>query len=110
MENRAVKMIGKYALLLCILYGIQVVTNYSFSLIDTETLDYDMKYYLATGVNIFPFLLNIVAAIFINSDKKKERIEGKYSILLTVFYRPIGIVLFLLYVINQELKMKSTSC
>ncbi len=66
----------------------------------------EFETYLLVASNLFPFLLNAITAVFVFSDSKKENLECKYSILLTVFYRPIGIVLFLLYVIDKEIKRK----
>ncbi|WP_321308694.1 hypothetical protein [Marinifilum fragile] len=106
MENRAIKLIGKYALLLCILSGIQILTNHLVSQLIKDSMGTEFETYLLVASNLFPFLLNAITAVFVFSDSKKENLECKYSILLTVFYRPIGIVLFLLYVIDKEIKRK----
>lgn len=68
--------------------------------------NYEMNSYLLSIPMISTYLLNIIAALILNMDKKRLKIEGKYSILLTLFYRPIGIVLFLIYVIDKELNEK----
>jgi hypothetical protein len=106
MENRATKLIGKYALLLCVLSGIQILTNHLVSQLIKDSMDTEFETYLLVANNLFPFLLNAITAVFVYSDSRKENLECKYSILLTVFYRPIGVVLFLLYVIDKEIKRK----
>lgn len=106
MENRAIKLIGKYALLLCVLSGIQILINHLVSQLIKDSMGTEFETYLLVANNLFPFLLNAITAVFVYSDSRKENLECKYSILLTVFYRPIGVVLFLLYVIDKEIKRK----
>ena len=57
---------------------------------------------------ILDYLLNIITTLIISFDKTKFKVTGKYSILLTIFYRPIGIVMFLIYLNNSEIESGST--
>ncbi len=102
MNNNAIKTIGKYALILSIFYGLEFFVSYFVEQNMQDSTVFRMNSYLI-GKMIIPFLLNIIAAFIVNSDKNRLKIKGKYSVLLTIFYRPIGIVLFLLYVINKEI-------
>lgn len=107
MNNITFKTIGKYALLLSIFYGITLLLNllirhYSGSISDVMLKGIILT--IPTGINI---LLNIITAFVIYKDIKKLKVNAKYSILLTIFFRPIGVLLFLLYVMNEELYEKS---
>ena len=108
MNNVAIKIIGKYALILCIFYGLEFLVSYFVGQKIKDSTDYEMNSYFLTGKIIIPYLFNIIAAFIVNSDKNRLEIDGKYSVLLTIFYRPIGIVLFLIYVIEKEIKKAST--
>lgn len=57
---------------------------------------------------ILDYLLNIITTLIISFDKTKFKVTGKYSILLTTFYRPIGVVMFLIYLNNSEIENEST--
>ena len=107
MNNITVKTIGKYALLLSIFYGTtillqQIIRHYSDGISDNK-----LKGILLTIPFAIMFLLNVIMAFVIYKDIKKLKINAKYSILLTICYRPMGVLLFLLYVINKELNEKS---
>ena len=104
MNNTAIKTIGKYALILTVFYGLEFLLGYFVNHLIKDSTDYEINSYLLSVKMFIPYLLNIIAALIVNADKKKMEIEGKYSVLLTIFYRPIGIVLFLIYVINKETK------
>jgi len=107
MNKTAIQIIGKYALILSVLYIIEYAVVYLIGE-RLERSEPQLYNYLTFARFSFPFLLNIITASIINSDKNKLEIEGKYSVLLTIFYRPIGVVLFLIYVIDKELKRAST--
>ena len=107
MNNITLKTIAKYALLLSIFYGTkillqQLIRHYTGSISDDK-----LKGILMTMPFAIMFLLNIITAFEIYKDIKKLKVNAKYSILLTIFFRPIGVLLFLLYVINEELYEKS---
>ncbi len=109
MDNIAIKTIRKYALLLSIFYGLELLIGYFVGQMIENSTDYELNNYFLNGQMIIPYLFNIITAFIVNSDRDKLKIEGKYAVLLTVFYRPIGIVLFLIYVINNEIKEKAST-
>jgi len=103
MNNNAIEIIGKYALLLSALYGLDIILNLNFVSFAFNQPSLQNLTYTKTWTYIIPYGLNLIAALYINSDIKSLNIKAKYSLLLTLIYRPIGIVLFLLYVVNNEL-------
>ncbi len=107
MNKTAIQIIGKYALVLSVFYILEYLAIYFIGRELDETKPNIYSYLMFAKATV-PFLLNIIAAIILSLDKNKLEIQGKYSVLLTVFYRPIGIVLFLIYVIEKEIKKAST--
>ncbi len=108
MDNITIKAIGKYALILVICYGIELLFSHSSRFLMDESSSGYIPKVLSVLPIVFTFVLNIVVAIIINMDKSKLGIEGKYSVLLTIFYRPIGVVVFLIYLINKEFSRKAS--
>jgi len=108
MNNEIIKTIGKYALLLTVFYLIDIaVGRYTDFIVDNaKTRSSEML--LVSLPMIISYFLNTVTAILISFDKTKFSLTGKYSVLLTIIYRPIGIVLFLIYLINSGIKSEST--
>ncbi len=106
MNNSTIKFIGKYALILTIFYVIEFLTAQLIQYGIKEMGADDLYSYMPMFLMVFSFLLNVVTAIIVSSDKKKLNIVGKYAVLLTLFYRPVGVVLFLLYLINGDLNEK----
>lgn len=107
MNNIAIKTIGKYAIILSILYGVETLFNYFASPLLMEEGTFLNDILTHSSPLIFAFVINIIAAFIVNADKNKLKIEGKYAVLLTVFYHPIGVVLFLIYVVHQSLNTSS---
>ena len=108
MNNSIIKTIGKYALILTVFYLIGTAADYIIRNISNDTKSYETRSMLISIPMILNYLLNIVTAVIVSFDKTKFKITGKYSVLLTIIYRPIGIVLFLIYLINSEIKSEST--
>jgi putative Mn2+ efflux pump MntP len=109
MNNTTIKTIAKYALLLCIFYGLEFIIEYFLKkeFGKNQTME---KNTLLMGLNLaLVYLFNITTAIIVNIDKKKMQIESKFSVLLTVIYRPLGVVLFLIYLIDKEMKSLHTT-
>lgn len=107
MNNMAIKTIGKYALLLCIFYGLEFIIGYFLKNAINENRNIETNSYLMGANMILIYLLNIITAIIVNIDKNKMQIRGKFSVLLTIIYRPLGIVLFLIYLIEKETKVNT---
>ena len=108
MNNEIIKTIGKYALILTIFYLIDIAVGRYTNFIIDNAKSRGAETLLASLPMIVSYFLNIVTAILISFDKTKFSLTGKYSVLLTIIYRPIGIVLFLIYLINSEIKSEST--
>ena len=108
MNNEIIKTIGKYALLLTIFYLIDIAVGRYTDFIFDKAKSRGAETLLVSLPMIVSYFLNIVTAILISFDKTKFSLTGKYSGLLTIIYRPIGIVLFLIYLINSEIKSEST--
>jgi hypothetical protein len=107
MNNKVVKTIGKYALLLTIFSFIDIaVLRYTDLIFDTAKNSSSEMFLVSLPV-IIGYLLNIMTAILISFDKAKFSLTGKYSVLLTVIFRPIGVVIFLIYLINSTVKSES---
>jgi hypothetical protein len=104
MENNILKIIGKYALILAFFYAIELVIGHSYKYLLIEGGEYYINEIIA-GLPVFiKVIFNVFVSIVLFIDKKKYSVEGKYSILLTLFFRPIGVTLFLIYLIHSDLK------
>jgi len=108
MNNTIIKTIGKYALLLTVFYVIESASGYVARYLTKDIENYQTSSILMSLPMILSYLLNVVTAVIISFDKTKLEITGKYSVLLAIFYRPIGVVLFLIYLINKGLERSST--
>ena len=100
--NDTAKLIGKYAIILSVFYLIQILVDhyFSFKLMDSD-LEYSrIKTYMYTRIAP-PILFNIITALIIYADQKRYNIQGKYAVLLTLLFRSMGVVLFLIYAINS---------
>ena len=104
MNNSIIKTIGKYALILTVFYLIDIATGYIIRSFTKDMKSYETRSMIMSIPMILDYLLNIITALIISFDKTKFKVNGKYSILLTIVYRPIGVVLFLIYLINSEIK------
>ena len=106
MNDRFYTLIGKYALLLTILYFI----SYAF-LIAIDRYEFESDFTTTALIRslvplILDVILNVVAALFVQRDINKYNVRTRYVLLATVLYRPLGIVAFLLFVILQNTEVK----
>jgi hypothetical protein len=106
MKNNKTYWVKKYAILLVCFYllnDIIVQTEIVSKIIkESESIDSRdaaIKNLIYSGISI---LLNIVLAVIVYGDIKKIQIKMKYAVLLTVLYAPMGVCLFLLYVILSQ--------
>ena len=104
MNNTTLKTIGKYALILSILYAFEILMrpliNHYADGITSDNILKSIVLFISVGIT---FLFNILVAFVIYKDMKRLEVDAKYSVLLTIFFRPIGVVIFLVYLINKEL-------
>lgn len=97
------KIIAKYALILIALYlfeylliiGIKYAAT--IQLFDVTTMG--LLWHLDAVMSI---LLNIIVALVIRHDIKRLEIKSKYLVLLTLLWRPLGVSLFLISLLNQN--------
>jgi len=106
MHNRSIKLISKYSLLLIVFYAVEILFGYSVDFLVKDIGESEVSIIIIGIPYFIMYLLNIITAYVIYQDRNRFKIEEKYSVLLTVFYRPIGIVLFLIYQINNEINEK----
>lgn len=52
--------------------------------------------------------LNIVTAIIIYKDATDLKIPAKYAALISIVYRPLGVIIFLLYALYRIIEEKKT--
>ena len=102
MSNRLYSMIGKYALLLSIFYLISYAFRWAANSYEFPFSLAENTFVRSTAPTIFDLLLNVVSAFVVHHDIAKSGLRTKYVVLTTVFYRPLGIVAFLLFLILQS--------
>jgi hypothetical protein len=102
MVYRSFRLIGKYALLLSIIYAFETIM---WSVINMQPYFDELLstayvyYYVSYTVSIF---FNIIIAVIINRDITGLKLKTSYVMLATLLFRPIGVCAFLLYAINAE--------
>ncbi len=97
MTDDKFKQISKYALILSITYLFEFVFNRYVKQFNLDPEKRINETLISTAPYILTFLLNIITAIIVYRDIVTKSIRTKYVILATVLYRPIGVVVFLLY-------------
>ncbi len=88
------KLIGKYAILLSVFYVGNIVLP-TFGLLNGFLL---LAYF---------FLTNMVIAVIVNYDMKKENIKRPIIIWSCIFFSILGVVFFLLEIIRREKKVNA---
>jgi hypothetical protein len=102
MVYRSFRLIGKYALLLSVIYAFETIM---WSVINMQPYFDELfktayiYYYIFYAVSIF---FNIIIAVIINRDIKRLKLKTSYVILATLLIRPVGVCAFLLYSIIDE--------
>jgi hypothetical protein len=93
------KIIAKYAWLLSLFF----ILEFSFfRFVPWSHFGYvrDFEYYLLESLPfILTAVLNIVMARIIFIDIKRHNVETRYVLLATVLYKPVGVCIFLIYLI-----------
>jgi hypothetical protein len=102
-KSEILKFIRKYALILILMYFFQYVFNYGFEYFIKSKFLNSPVFFLHAIPSGFRFILNIITAIIVARDIKKLQLQSRYLILLTVFWMPLGVCLFLIsLIINQN--------
>jgi len=96
------KLITKYALVLIIFYLIQYLLSFanSYLIKVLEWVDIT-KFWLSYTAIAFGFIFNIITALIVRYDIKKLQLKSRYLILATLVWRPLGICLFFITIVNQ---------
>jgi hypothetical protein len=107
MPNKIIKLVAKYAILLSILMAIELIARMYYDTIADQT-DTSSLIRLVIPYGLY-LLFNLFIALIMSSDIKKMSIKADYAIALTIIARPIGICLFLIYVLGQQSEIQATS-
>lgn len=96
------QVIVKYALLLTILYAVQLLVNYSLKIgMENPTNNIESTVKLLVSL-LFVMVGNGIAVLFVMKDKKKFQIKNRYLVLLTFFFCPVGVCVLLIHIINRR--------
>jgi hypothetical protein len=96
------KLITKYALVLIIFYLIQYLISLANSFfINRLVLADQTKFWSSYTVIVFGFIFNIITALIVRFDINKLQLKSRYLILATLVWRPLGICLFFITIVNQ---------
>ena len=103
-KNEIAKIIAKYALILIVLYLIQYIFYFSFPYyLEKQAIDITNNKWLSSkiyfGVGI---LFNLITAIIVDSDIRRLQFKTRYITVMTLVWRPLGICLFLISLINNS--------
>lgn len=102
MTDDKFKQISKYALILSISYLLEFALNQYLKQSNIDFGTRTNEILVSTAPFILTLLLNIITAIIVYQDIVNKNLRTKYVILATVLYRPIGVVVFLLYSIYSN--------
>ncbi len=95
------KLITKYALVLVIFYLIQYLISFSNSYFTNGHELIKTKLLLSYITIAIGFIFNIITALILRFDINKLQLKSKYLILTTLVWRPLGICLFFITIVNQ---------
>ena len=96
------KLIAKYALILIIFYLIQFLFNHAIDYYIKQKEVADMNiFWISSFSSLIIILLNIITALIVRSDIKRFELKTRYLIFLTLVWRPLGICLFFITLLNQ---------
>ncbi|AYB30021.1 hypothetical protein [Chryseolinea soli] len=103
MNEKLIKLFGKYAVLLSVSYVIEIaIRRFGFD-IDLNLALVELSIYgLIT-------LMNVIIALVIKKDKDTFQIPTRYVYFSTILYRPVGVCSFLLYAFYNERRAKQNA-
>lgn len=102
-KNKITKIIAKYALILIVLYLIQFTLDFLFdSYFEQHVEDITKKMWLPNLSLGMTILFNLITAIILNTDIWRLQLKSRYLTIMTLVWRPLGICLFLISLINQS--------
>ncbi len=101
------KYIAKYSILLIVLIGFQsllkmiVITQLQIILLKMGVEFNESNYIVNTVLINLPYLMNIILALVILMDLRKNKIKGIPIVLLTVMSYFAGVIFFLFLINNK---------
>lgn len=96
------KLIAKYALILIIFYLIQILINHAIDYYIQQIEVTDMtKFWISNISTLIIILLNVITALIVRTDIKRLELKSRYLVFLTLVWRPLGICLFFITILNQ---------
>lgn len=96
------QVIIKYALLLAIIYAVQMVVNYSFKLVPKELAN-NIENLLKARIPLLVVIIgNLIAMYFVIKDTKRFQVKNKYLGWLTFFYCPVGVCILHIHIILES--------
>ena len=103
MNEKLIKLFGKYALVLSVSYVIEIaVRRFGFD-IDLDLALVELSIY---GMIT---MMNVIVALVIKKDKDTFLIPTRYVYLSTILYRPVGVCAFLIYAFYNERHAKQNT-
>jgi hypothetical protein len=95
------KVIVKYALLLTILYAVQLSVSYLMMLYPKPTDNVEIL--LKSAIPLFVVIIgNLLAMYFVMKDKKKFQIQNRYLAISTLCFRPVGVCILLIQIVLES--------
>ena len=96
------KVIVKYALLLTVLYAVQLSVSYLMTFLYLKPAN-NIERLLKS---VIPFLVviigNVIAMYFVIKDKKQFQIQNRYLSILTLCFRPVGVCILLIQIVLES--------
>jgi len=108
MNEDLVKLFGKYALCLSVIYVVEIAIGRFTDYIDLD-LDRSGQAFFQFSVAVLIMLLNVIIVFVIKRDKDKFQIPTQYVYLSTILYPPVGVCAFLLYAYYNERRAKQNA-
>ena len=106
MKDGFFSLITKYALILAGLYFLENVFSIMLNEFKPSDDSFELALWRPIVKSTFGILLNIVIALFLSHDIKEHRVKSKYVIVTTIFFRPVGVFVFLLFLSYQDRFLK----
>lgn len=104
MNNVIYKYIVKYSLILAACYLVTYIANLSLQYMEIPDVDSSMQSLIFSIPNFLAMFFNLVIALIVNRDIRKLNLQAKYVVVATLFFRPVGVCAFLLYLISEHRK------
>jgi len=102
--SELMKLLTKYALLLAIVYAIEVISRYVFYTFFKPENGAGLNTLNGQLFFVLGIIGNLVVMLFVMKDKRRFMIKNRFLEILTFFYRPLGVCILLIQVILETKK------